>query len=91
MDKIEALVGGGLADFWMTVTKVGYADTSGKIKESSTILELSPRSLGTDHDGITSDPPQSLRDVPGTDALQMGRSTCCHESSRESVEAFGKI
>lgn len=57
MDEIQALVGGGLADFGMTVTKVGDTDTSGKVEESSTILKLSPRSFGTDHDRIAGDPP----------------------------------
>ena len=57
MNKIRALVGGGLAHFGMTMTKVGDTDTGGKVEESSAILELSPRSLGTNHDGVTGDPP----------------------------------
>jgi len=57
MDKVRALVCGGLADFGMTVTEVCNADTSGKIEESSAILKLSPRSSTTDHDRITSYPP----------------------------------
>jgi hypothetical protein len=57
MDEVQALVCGGLADFGVTVTQVGNTDTSGKVEESSAILELSPRSSGTDHDRITSNPP----------------------------------
>jgi len=57
MDKVPTLVGGSLADFGMTVTKVGDPDASGKVEESPAILELNPRSLGTNHDRITGDPP----------------------------------
>lgn len=42
MDEVQALVCGSLADFGMTVTKVGNTDTGGKVEESSAILELSP-------------------------------------------------
>lgn len=57
MDEVQTLVGGGLADLGMTVTEVGNADTGGKVEESPAILELSPRSLSTNHDRITGDPP----------------------------------
>jgi len=57
MDEVEALVSCGLTDFGMTVAKVGNPDASGKVEESSAILELNPRPLGTNHDRITSDPP----------------------------------
>ena len=55
MDEVKALIGGGAADFGMTVSKVCNTDASGKVEEPSAVLELSPRSLGTNHDGITSD------------------------------------
>jgi len=90
MDEIQTLVCGGLADFGMTVTEVCNTDTGGKVEESSAILELSPRSPATNHDRITSDPPESLRNVLGTDILQIGRSCSRHEPSR-SVEEFGTL
>ena len=69
MNKIQALVGGGLADLGVTVTKAGDANAGGKVEETPAVLELSPRSLTTDHDRITSNPPQTLRNVLGTDFL----------------------
>lgn len=69
MNEMEALVGGGLADSGMTVTKVGDTNASGKVEESSTVLEFSPRPLAANHDRFTGDPPQSLRDVLGTNVL----------------------
>ena len=69
MDKIQALVSGGLADLGVTVAEVGNANAGGEVQEPPAVLELSPRSLATDHDRITSNPPQSLRNVLGTDVL----------------------
>jgi len=57
MDKVQALVCGGLADLGVTVAEVCDANTGSKVEEPPAILELSPRSLGTDHDRITSNPP----------------------------------
>ena len=82
MDEVQALVGGGLADLGMTVAEVGNTNTSGKVEEPSAILELSPRSLSTNHDRVTCDPPQPLRNVFRTDVLQISRSSRRHEPSR---------
>ena len=56
MDEMEALVCGSLADFGMTVAKIGDTDTGGKVEESSAILKLGPRPLTTNHDRFTGDP-----------------------------------
>lgn len=69
MDKVQALGGSGLADPGVTVAEVGNANAGGEVQEPPAVLELNPRSLGTDHDRITSNPPQSLRNVLGTDVL----------------------
>jgi hypothetical protein len=79
VDEVQALVGSGLADLRVTVSKAGNTNPSGKVKKSSAILKFDPRSLTPDHDRVTGDPSESLRDMLGTDLLQM--SSSCHEPS----------
>ena len=57
MNEVKALIGGGAADFGMTVSKVCNTNASGKVEEPPAVRELSPRSLGANHDCITSDSP----------------------------------
>lgn len=69
MDEFQALIGCGLADLRMTVSKVGDTNPSRKVQQPAAILELSPRSLGPNHHRFTGYPAEPFRDVLGTDVL----------------------
>jgi hypothetical protein len=86
VDEVQALVGSGLADLRMTVAEVGNADPSRKIQQPSTILEFHPRSSGPNHDGVTSDPTETLRNVLGTNFSQTSRGGGGHGSRRFAGE-----
>ena len=69
MDKFRTLISSGLADLWVTVIEVGDADTSSKVQRSAAVLELSPRSLGRNHNRVTCDPAEPLCNMLNTDVL----------------------
>ena len=69
MDEFRTLISGGLADLWVAVAEVGDANASSKVQHSAAVLELSPRSLGPNHDRVTCDPAEPLRNMLNTDVL----------------------